>query len=244
MITQRRATLLVSALVAGLALVGCGDGDASQGGAPAPTTNGVEQLSAAKILDRAKAAAVAAGSVHVSGEVVDDEDAVGIDVRFGADGSTGTMAVNGAELELLRVGADVYMKATGDTWDELTGRQGVGELIADRYVKVPAGDESFGNLTTFLNLESFIDDVLDPTGELAKGKTTQVRGTQAIGIVDTDKKDGGTLYVALTGEPLPLRIKGPAGSTKGAVDFLDWGKPVEIVPPAEADVIDLSELMN
>jgi hypothetical protein len=27
-------------------------------------------------------------------------------------------------------------------------------------------------------------------------------------------------------------------------DFLDWGTPVEVTAPAEADVIDLSELMN
>jgi hypothetical protein len=87
---------------------------------------------------------VAAGSVHVSGQVVQDEGTFGIDMRFGADGSTGTMTVNGAELELLRAGEDVYMKATGDTWDDLTGQQGVGELIADRCVKVPPETRASG----------------------------------------------------------------------------------------------------
>ncbi|MGH8836442.1 MAG: hypothetical protein ACRDWG_15815 [Actinomycetes bacterium] len=235
---------MASAFVAGLALVACGGDDDSDTGAPASTTNGVEQLSATEILDKAKAAAVAAGSVHVSGEVVQDEGTFGIDMRFGADGSTGTMTFNGAQLELLRVGADVYMKATGDTWNDLTGQQGVGELIADRYVKVPAGDESFGDFTSFLSLESFIDGVLDPTGELEKGTTTEVRGAQAIGVVDTDKEDGGTVYIALTGEPLPLRIQGAEGSTESAIDFLDWGKAMAVTAPAEGDVVDLSELMN
>jgi hypothetical protein len=86
-------------------------------------------------------------------------------------------------------------------------------------------------------LDSFIDGVLDPAGELAKGTTTQVRGAQAIGVVDTDEEDGGTVYVALTGEPLPLHIEGAEGSTEGAVDFLDWGKAVEVTAPAEGDVV-------
>jgi hypothetical protein len=56
-------------------------------------------------------------------------------------------------------------------------------------------------------------------------------------VVDTDEEDGGTVYVALTGEPLPLHIEGAEGSTEGAVDFLDWGKAVEVTAPAEGDVV-------
>lgn len=252
MIARRGATLLTSALVTGLVLAGCGgdEGDsASDAAAPAestaPDTNGVEDLSADEILEEAKDAAAAADSVRISGEVVDDGSTIVIDMQYSGDGSTGTISSDGATLELLRVGTDqYYMKADADTWEQLTGEAASGDIFADRYVRIPGDDESLGDMTSFLDFESFVEEGLDPDGAIEKGETAEVNGVQAIGLVDQDSQDGGTLWVALTGEPYPLRIESPDGSGAGAVDFLDWGKAAEIKAPAEDEVIDLSELMD
>jgi hypothetical protein len=248
MIARRGATLLTSALVTGLALVGCGGDEvdsANDVAAPAestaPETNGVEGLSADEILEEAKNAATAADSVRISGEVVDDGSTIVIDMQYSGDGSSGTIGTDGATLELLRVGTDqYYMKADADTWEQLTGEAASGEIFADRYVRIPGEDESLGDLTSFLDFESFVQEALNPDGAIEKGETAEVNGVQAIGLVDQDSEDGGTLWVALTGEPYPLRIESPDGSGEGAVDFLDWGEAVDIQAPAEDEVIDLS----
>jgi hypothetical protein len=148
-------------------------------------------------------------------------------------------------MELLRVGTDeYYMKADAETWEQLTGEAASGDIFADRYVRIPGDDESLGDLTSFLDFESFVEEALDPDGTLEKGETAEVNGVQAIGVVDPDSEDGGTLWVALTGEPYPLRIESPEGSGEGAIDFLDWGQAVDIQAPAEDEVIDLSGLMD
>lgn len=146
MIARRGATLLISALVTGLALVGCGgdEGDsandvAAQAESTAPETNGVEDLSTDEILEEAKDAATAADSVRISGEVVDDGSTVVVDMQYSGDGSTGTISTDGATLELLRVGTDeYYMKADAETWEQLTGEAASGDIFADRYVRIPA----------------------------------------------------------------------------------------------------------
>lgn len=252
MIARRRPTLLTSALVTGLALVGCGgdDGDsaddvAAPAESTAPETNWAEHLSADEILEEAKDAAAAADSVRISGEVVEDGSTIVIDMQYSGDGSTGTISADGATVELLRVGTNqYYMKADADTWEQLTGEAASGDIFADRYVRMPGDDESLGDLTSFFDFESFVEEALNPDGAIEQGETAEVNGVQAIGLVDRDSQDGGTLWVALTGEPYPLRIESPEGSGEGAVDFLDWGEPVDIKAPAKDEVIDLSEVMD
>lgn len=251
MMARRGATLLTSALVTSLALTGCGDeGDpaedvAAPAESTAPETDGIENLSADELVERAKNAATAAESVRLSGEVVEDGSTMIIDMRFSGDGSTGTISNAGATLELLRVGADeYYMKADADSWEQLTGDAASGDLFADRYVRMSGDDESVGDLTSFLDFEAFVDEVLDIDGPIEKGETAEVNGVQAIGVVDQGSEDGATLWVAVTGEPYPLRIESPDGSGEGAIDFLDWGKAVDIKAPPEDEVIDLSELMD
>lgn len=252
MIARRGATLLTSALVTGLALAGCGgdEGDsaddvAAPAESAAPDTNGVDDLNADEILEEARDAATAADSVRISGEVVDDGSTIIIDMQYSGDGSNGTIGADGATMELLRVSTDeYYMKADAETWEQLTGEAASGDIFADRYVRIPGDDESLGDLTSFLDFESFVEEALDPDGTLEKGETAEVNGVQAIGVVDPDSEDGGTLWVALTGEPYPLRIESPEGSGEGAIDFLDWGKAVDIKAPAEDEVIDLSGLMD
>lgn len=252
MIARRGATLLTSALVTSLALTGCGgdEGDpaedvAAPAESTAPETDGIQDLSADELVERAKDAATAAESVRLSGEVVEDGSTMIIDMQFSGDGSTGTISNAGATVELLQVSTDeYYMKADADSWEQLTGDAASGDIFADRYVRISGDDESVGDLTSFLDFEAFVDEVLDIDGPIEKGETAEVNGVQAIGIIDQGSEDGGTLWVAVTGEPYPLRIESPDGSGEGAIDFLDWGKAVDIKAPPEDEVIDLSELMD
>ncbi|HEX6579143.1 MAG TPA: hypothetical protein VF082_12330 [Jiangellaceae bacterium] len=185
---------------------------------------------------------MAADSVRMSGEVLAEGSTVVIDMQYSGDDSSGTITADGATFEVQRVDMEHYMKADADTWEQSTGEAAAGELLGDRYVRIPADDESFGESTSFFDFESFIEEALAPDGRVEKGETADVNGVQAIGLVDQGSEDYGTLWVALTGEPYPLRIESPEGSGEGAVDFLDWGVAVDIQAPPEDEVVDLSEL--
>jgi hypothetical protein len=71
---------------------------------------------------------------------------------------------------------------------------------------------------------------------VTKGSTATIHGTKALALVDSGS-GGGTLYVAETGKPLPLRITQNASS--GSIDFTDYGAKVTTTAPSGA--IDLSQ---
>jgi len=55
---------------------------------------------------------------------------------------------------------------------------------------------------------------------------------------------GGTLYIALRGEPYPLQVAPNKGKTDdvGSLDFLDYGVPVTLTQPPADEVVDVSKL--
>lgn len=236
MAREYKAALLAAAIVAAAALVGCeSDGD----------DNGVAELSAGEILQRAEDAARAASSVRVVGDIADEGTEVSLDMTYqGSEGAKGTLTAEGLTFELLRIADDYYLKADAQTWSGLTNEPAAGELLADRYVLFPPDDEKLADMASFLDWEDFIDSILEPDGTITKGETREdVNGTPAVGLTSEGSEGDGILWVATEGEPYPLRIEPSEGSSgEGAIDFLDWGKEFEITAPPADDVVDLSEL--
>jgi hypothetical protein len=66
-----------------------------------------------------------------------------------------------------------------------------------------------------------------------------VNGQPAISVTSTRPAGGGTLYVATTGEPFPLKLEG-SKSNEGSVTFDRWNEPVELKPPPNP--VDFSKL--
>ena len=70
---------------------------------------------------------------------------------------------------------------------------------------------------------------------ITKGATKTIAGQPALGLVDTD---GSTLWVATTGDPLPILISSPASDsaspegTSGGLAFSDWNEVADPVVPA------------
>jgi hypothetical protein len=240
----RRARLLAAALAAVAVLAGCGGGStAGRGTGPsgtAATSNGVADLPAKEILARAQQALGRASSVHIKGGGSSEGQQFAIDMRYGAEGAVGSMTTNGQTIELLRVGQTVYLKGTEAFWRSIGGNA-VAELLKGRYLKVPATTPDFAELSSFTDLKKNAQELLKPDGEVSKGGRRTVHGVQAIGLVDS--KDGGTLYIALQGEPYPLQaVPGAkAKNDSGSLDF-DYGAPVKVTAPAADQVVDVSKL--
>jgi hypothetical protein len=228
--TTRRALLLL-ATVAGAVLVACGGDDENLAG-----------LSADEILDRTQKAIADAKSVHASGDTVDDDGTkMKLDFHISDTGTTGTITAEDLTFEVLVTDRDFFMKGDKETWTTLSGDAAAGELLGGRYVKVPTtGDEDFKDIEALADWDSFVKDAFEPDGQVTKGETKEIDGVEVVGLVERGT-DGGTLWIPVEGEPLPVQGLDEDGNT---IAFADWGKPVTIETPPADQVVDLSELSS
>ncbi|WP_371617770.1 hypothetical protein [Streptomyces sp. NBC_00454] len=222
-----RRAALAGALCAGLAVVGTGCGaDPDEG------TNGVGKLSAEQIENKAKEAATGATSVHLSGVLVSGGKSFTLDMKLGADGGSGEVkSQDDTTFELLRVGSQLYLKAGAKFW----GQSEAAGKLGDKFVKVPEGDPSYKQFLVFTDMHVLLDGLLGLDGQLSKGDYTKVGHTRVVQ-VSADKGKGGKVSVSLEGVPYPLLMERAGGA--GRLVLEDWGKPVELKPPAQDQTVD------
>lgn len=225
--TLRRTIVL--GLAAGLALVGCSD---DGGGLD------VDALSAQEIVDEATEAARSESSVKASGATVDDGGTpMDLDLSISPDGTTGTMTVEGTTIQLLITDQEFYMRADGDSWTTLAGDAAAGALLADRWVLVPTAEEDFAEVAFFADWDTFVNELFSVEGTLSKGDVEEIDGVDTVAIIEDG---GGTMWIAIEGDPLPIR--GDDG--EGDVFDLEWGVDVDITLPEADEVIDLSDVIG
>jgi hypothetical protein len=126
-----------------------------------------------------------------------------------------------------------YFAADEAFWTGQAGPEAAAE-IGDSYVEVPPEQDTFGGVA---NYASFFGDLLDPEGEPKVGEETTVDDARVIELIDT--KDGGIMYVALDGEPLPLKVTPEEG---GEVTFTEWNESVTVEAPAADEIFDVESL--
>lgn len=192
--------------------------------------NGFSSQTANNVLAAATTSAQQAESVHVDGAIGD----VVLDVQsVRGEGGVGTIAQGNDRFDIVAVGGNVYLKGSEDFYRELGG-EGLVQLLGDRWLQAPADDPEFASLVQLADMERLLGEILEPSGTLTKGETTDVDGQPAIPLTG----DAGTLYVAATGTPYPLRIVAP--DEQGEVVFAAWDEPVELTAPSDA--VDISQL--
>jgi hypothetical protein len=140
----------------------------------------------------------------------------------------------GATLDIISTGTKVYVKGDKAFWDSQAG-EGAYELIGDKWV-ASTSDKDLESFKDFTDFTTAVSQMLTPSGTLSKTEPSTVDGQAVIGLQDGEK---GTLWVATTGDPLPLKID---GGSEGGVTFSDWGATVTITEPAAADVLDPSQI--
>jgi hypothetical protein len=244
------AVAAIAAVLAG----GCANNDGNSAGVAEPTTapvsavaatsaapadNGVAALSADEILKRAKAAVIRTKSYHLKGSTTDDGQKISMDFKFAGKDLTGTLGMGKADVKLLAVGGQHYMRPNEQFWAANAGKEAktITQVVGDRWVKVPENDKSLDDMFGF----GGINELLTPTGKITKGTRKTVAGVPAIGLIDKGE-DGGTLWIATTGEPYPLRLESTGGD---AVTISEFGKTFpELKKPATADVLDLAKLQG
>ena len=225
---MRRRLAAVSALVA-LALAACGG---SSGG----STRGVASKSPDQIVSAATNAVAGVSSVHVSGSMLSGGQPVTLDLNLVAGkGGKGSMSQNRLGFRIVAIGHEVYINGGSAFWRSFGG-SAAAQLLSGKWLRAPASGQ-LSSFATLTDVQKLFDQLLSSHGTLAKGKTTTVQGEQVVAVNDTT--NGGTLYVAATGNAYPIEIVKP-GSQGGRLVFNRFNQPVSLTAPANA--IDVSQL--
>ncbi|MDX2389862.1 hypothetical protein ACIPY6_20125 [Streptomyces sp. NPDC090054] len=224
-----RRAAVIGALCAGLAVTGTGCGEKKD---PDKGTNGIGKLPAEKIEAQAKAAATAAESVHLSGTLVTGGKTFTLDMRLKSEGGTGEVKSQEDTFQLLRVGEQLYLKASAAFW----GKSDSAGKLGDKYVKVPENDPSYKQFRGFTDMDVLLDGLLGLDGKLTKGPYSTVGPTRVVPVLAEGGK-GGRLSVSLTGTPYPLLMERAGGA--GRVELAEWGKPFPLDPPQEDQTVEL-----
>jgi len=235
--------------VAAVLAAACGGTSGTTGsGTPAKdlADNGVAELSAADILGKTKTALTGATTVRISGTGFAEGGQIEMDFRFkGTEGGAGWGTFDGQRVEMIRVGQTVYFKADEAFWSDMTGDADAAREIAGKYLKTGAADEpALKLLATFTDLSAFSSMFLTPDGgSYTKGERKQIRGIDAIGLVESGPR-GLTLYVAAQGPAYPLQLVATKADDNGTLDFVDYGAPVQLDEPPADQVVDLDEVTS
>ncbi|WP_436519644.1 hypothetical protein [Actinoplanes sp. HUAS TT8] len=237
------AALTISAAL----LAGCGSNTGSDATAAAPAAaassapagNGIADLEAAAILEKAKTALKGAKSFHVKGTIKQDADKIELDLKNAGSDFVGSMTFGGATIELLAIGGHKYMRPDAAFWNTVdsTGAtaKAMKQLVGTKWIRLAAKDDSF---STFFAAAD-IDELLTPGGTLSKGEAKTIEGVPAIGLKDSSDPDT-VIYVATDGEPYPVKAEGPDSQ---GMAFSEFGKTfADLKAPTAAEFVDQSKI--
>jgi hypothetical protein len=225
----------VSALALVLAatfLAGCG------GSGSSAKPNGEESKPATRVLADARAAATAASSAHVSGNIDSGGTPISVDLAMARrKGAKGSMSTSGLQFDLVRIGDTAYIHGSDEFWQHFAG-DGIAQLLHGRWIRASVVQGRFRSLAPLTNIGLLLAKVASSHGKLVNDGKTTYQGQQVVVIRDTS--DGSKLFVAATGRPYPVAITGGSKGQSGKIAFGRWNEPVSLSAPKGA--IDISRL--
>jgi len=233
-----RNVLVGTLLVVALAVAGCGGGSSPSGGGG---DNGEASKSASQVLSDAVKAADGASSLHMTGSVNSNGKQIGIDLSVAKNkGAKGSLTLGGADVQLVVVGTNGYLKAGSAFWNQFAGSQGamIVQLLAGRWLKFPVNNAQFQPLVAFSSPKALFDQLKSGVDSTLKNNGAKTYKGQSVVALD-DGAQNGTLYVSATGTPYPVALV-KSGSGGGTITFGDWSQPVSLTAPS--DVLDFSNL--
>jgi len=226
----RLGLALLAALALAAALVGCGSSD-----------NGVASKSGKEILAASKAAAVSASSVHVVGKTSQGPASLSIDLRLTGDSGRGQISFLGADFEVIQIGATVYVKGTPIFYERLGDTLGLTlHVPKGTWMKGSASSGPLAQFVAFVDLRGELNRMLSTPGTVTKGQSTTVNGQKVIELKEATKVYKGSLYVATTGKPYPVKFVKNGGRERGLTSFSGWNEEVSVTAPSP--VVDFSTL--
>ncbi|MFE9813123.1 hypothetical protein [Streptomyces sp. NPDC005548] len=204
--------------------------------------------SADEVAAQAVKATRQADSMHLKGSARQEGgESLALDIAVDSEKNCeGTVKQQGATAQVRHKSAMLYLKGDEKYWqNSLKQKAGADKLVskvADKWVKMPAGDDQLSGLCDKQGLLAALDEDKSERKGMSKDGSTSVDGTPAVKLT---KKSGGktlTMYVASEGKPYILKVTTTGGSAPESTTFSDYGKPVEPEQPPAGDTVDLKQL--
>lgn len=184
-------------------------------------------------------------TVHLAGNIVDDEGQkilMDVTVSRGGDCEGSLQIENVGSMEILAVEGVSYFKADDAFWKSQGGEQAsvITGLIGDKWTTDSTDPEGFAELC---DLDELLSDLNsdDVAGDDSKVTGTQdVSGQEAVTIsFSSDDGNQGTAYVAADDPHYFLRFD---VEEEGAMGFSRFDEPLEVEKPADSEIFDLADL--
>ncbi|WP_026912623.1 hypothetical protein [Patulibacter minatonensis] len=192
--------VLVPVVALGASTAGAADGDAKD---------------PRQLLKDAAASLAKVKSYHVSASSTDADGTLRYtaDVQASGNANVTLKGANGT-FRLRKVSSTTYLSGDARYWRNVGGKQGaaLAKKLAGRWIKVAKADaKEFAGIFTEIAPERIASCLVAPgtTGTLTAGKASSVGGTKADVLVDAGDEPGtapGRLFLAASGDPLPLRL--------------------------------------
>ncbi|HWJ09158.1 MAG TPA: hypothetical protein VNS46_07260 [Nocardioides sp.] len=233
-----------------LGLAACGDDDKgsdSTGDKPSESSQAesYEDTPVDQIGEDVEEAMKALETVHLAGNITDDEDQkILMDVTVSRGGDCeGSMQIEGVgSMEILGVEGVSYFKADDAFWRSQGGEEAsaITGLIGDKWTTDSSDPEGFAELC---DLDQLLSDLnSDDVG----GEDSKVTGTQDVSGIETvtigftsDDGNPGVAYVAAEDPHYFVRFDVPE---EGAMMFSRFDEPLDVQKPADSEIFDLAEL--
>ncbi len=222
-----------------LALLGaCGSDDSG-----ATTDDGFTGGDAETILEASRADMKKLETVRLVGDLVSDGSEIALDLGVSTTGDcTGTFGLGEGTAEIVSSDGETWFRPDEAFWRASspgTADQII-KAVDDKWVALGAGDATFDE---FCNLETLLDQLYDQQENTtyAKGETSEVEGQDAIAIEQQDDGDPVLGYIAVDSPHHLLKLE-RQGTESGAIVFSDFDEDLDIEPPTEDEVVDLSQL--
>lgn len=238
------AAVLLSTVL-GMGAAACGSGGAAGSGAGPGASSGaatdpLATLSAGQVVNRAVHDLRTANAVHVSGNVVDSGQSIGLDLTLlGRTGCTGTMTMHGkGSFRLIMIRKRVWIKPDRKFWRTFGGNNSAAlQLLQGKYLKMSATGSGLGSLSDLCKpskLAAGFGGI--SSGVTGKPQHLTVAGQPALRFSGKDGKGSGTVDVSDSATPEILRITS-TGSAVGHIEFTGYGQTVALTAPPASQTL-------
>jgi hypothetical protein len=219
------AVVVVAIIVAAILLAG-------GGGKNENALNGVQSQTGTDALTSTRVALRNAKSVHLTGMVNSNGQAITLDLELVGGDSQGTLTIDNNDVQLIKLGETVYIKGDPDFLSKYAnGNTAAVKVLNGKWLKT-AGTSDFDAFS----IDGFANQLKASSDVKVNAKTTRATegGKPVVVLTQTD---GSTLSIANTGTPYPLSLHGKTAS-EGRLTFSDYNKAIAITAPT--DVFDVS----
>jgi hypothetical protein len=164
-----------------------------------------------------------------------DSKSVTISVSGSGTNFSGTFILSERSVELRRVDENVYMKANAVASTQLGDAR-----LASGFIKYAVDDPAVTTWLQFTDPAITLKSILQSETAgmtFTTGSSTTIDGTPAVQVLITENNRlAGTLTVAATGKPLPLKLTLADDTGTADLTFTNWAKVPAVATPSPTEM--------